>query len=117
MEWALAKKKPFYVGKRAIDMQMAKPQTRKLVGFTLAGAGSPVPKECHLVIRNGDIAGRVTSCAYSPTLKKVIGLAYVPPDLTAEGARFKIRVDGGAMVEAEVVPTPFYDPQNKRQEM
>jgi hypothetical protein len=26
-------------------------------------------------------------------------------------------VDGGRMVEAEVVPTPFYDPENKRQDM
>ena len=77
----------------------------------------PVPKECHLVIRDGDIVGRVTSGVRSPTLKKVVGLAYVPPDLTATGARFEIRVDGGVMVEAEVVPTPFYDPDNKRQEM
>jgi sarcosine oxidase subunit alpha len=117
MEWALAKKKPFYVGKRAIEMQMAKPQTRRLVGFTLVDGEAPVPKECHLVIRNGDIAGRVTSCARSPVLKKVVGLAYVPLDLAAEGARFTIRVDEGALVEAEVVATPFYDPQNKRQEM
>ncbi len=36
MEWALAKKKPFYVGKRAVDMQMAKGVTRKLAGFALA---------------------------------------------------------------------------------
>ena len=33
------------------------------------------------------------------------------------GSRFDIRIDGGRMVEAEVVPTPFYDPDNKRQEM
>ena len=35
MEWALGKKKSFYVGKRAIDMQMAKGVTRKLAGFAL----------------------------------------------------------------------------------
>jgi sarcosine oxidase, subunit alpha len=117
MEWALAKKKPFYVGKRSIEMQMARPQTRRLAGFTLVAPDAPIPKECHLVIRDGDIAGRVTSCTRSPTLKKVVGLAYVPPDLSSPGSRFKIRVDGGAIVEAEVVPTPFYDPENKRQEM
>jgi sarcosine oxidase subunit alpha len=117
MEWALAKKKPFYVGKRSIEMQMAKPQTRRLVGFTLVSPEAPIPKECHLVIRDGDIAGRVTSCARSPSLKKVVGLAYVPPDLASPGSRFEVRVDGGTMVEAQVVPTPFYDPENKRQEM
>jgi sarcosine oxidase subunit alpha len=117
MEWALAKKKPFYVGKRAIDMQMAKGVARKLAGFTLLDAGAPAPKECHLVIRDGGIAGRVTSVTRSPTLSKVVGLAYLPPDLTEPGKRFEIRVDGGRMVQAETVPVPFYDPDNKRQEM
>jgi sarcosine oxidase subunit alpha len=117
MEWALAKKKPFYVGKRAVDMQMAKGTTRKLAGFALVDAAAPSPKECHLVIRNGDIAGRVTSVVRSPTLGKVVGLAYLPPDLAEPGNRFEIRVDGGRMVAAETVATPFYDPENKRQEL
>jgi sarcosine oxidase subunit alpha len=117
MEWALGKKKPFYVGKRAVDMQMAKGVTRRLAGFALLDAGAPMPKECHLVIRNGDIAGRITSVTRSPTLGKVVGLAYLPPDLAEPGQRFEIRVDGGRMVKAETVATPFYDPENKRQEL
>ncbi len=117
MEWALAKKKPFYVGKRSVDIQMAKGLTRKLAGFVLLDPSAPSPKECHLVIRDGDIAGRVTSVTRSPTLGKVIGLAYVPPDLAEPGSRFEIRVDGGRMVTAETVATPFYDPDNKRQEL
>jgi sarcosine oxidase subunit alpha len=117
MEWALGKKKSFYVGKRAIDMQMAKGVTRKLAGFALLDTAAPSPKECHLVIRDGDIAGRVTSVTRSPTLGKVVGLAYLPPDLAEPGKRFEIRVDGGRMVAAETVAVPFYDPENKRQEM
>jgi len=117
MEWALAKKKPFYVGKRSVDMQMAKGLTRKLAGFALVDSDAPAPKECHLVIRDGDIAGRVTSVTRSPTLGKVVGLAYLPPDLAEAGRRFEIRVDGGRMVAAETVPVPFYDPDNKRQDM
>jgi sarcosine oxidase, subunit alpha len=117
MEWALGKKKPFYVGKRAVDMQMAKGVTRKLAGFALLDAGAPMPKECHLIIRNGDIAGRITSVTRSPTLGKVVGLAYLPPDLAEPGHRFEIRIDGGRMVKAETVATPFYDPENKRQEL
>jgi sarcosine oxidase subunit alpha len=117
MEWALAKKKAFYVGKRAVDMQIAKGLTRKLAGFALIDPAAPLPKECHLIIRDGDIAGRVTSVTRSPTLGKVVGLAYVPPDLAEPGKRFEIRVDGGRMVTAETVPVPFYDPDNKRQDM
>jgi sarcosine oxidase subunit alpha len=117
MEWALAKKKPFYVGKRAVDMQIAKGVTRRLAGFAIVDPSAPVPKECHLVIRNGDIAGRVTSVTRSPTLGKIVGLAYLPPDLAEPGKRFEIRVDGGRMVTAETVPVPFYDPENKRQDL
>jgi sarcosine oxidase subunit alpha len=117
MEWALAKKKPFYIGKRSIEMQAAKGITRKLIGFALTDTSAPAPKECHLVIRNGEIAGRVTSVVRSPTLGKVVGLAYLPADMCETGQRFEIRVDNGVMVAAEVVPTPFYDPDNARQEI
>jgi sarcosine oxidase subunit alpha len=117
MEWALAKKKSFYVGKRSIDMQAAKGITRKLVGFTVTDSAAPTPKDCHLIIRNGAIVGRITSVVKSPTLGKVVGLAYLPLDMTDTGHRFEIRVDGGTMVSAEVVPTPFYDPDNARQDL
>ncbi len=117
MEWALAKKKPFYVGKRSIDMQAAKGITRKLIGFAITDSAAPTPKDCHLIIRNGAIVGRITSVVKSPTLGKVVGLAYLPLDMTETGHRFEIRVDGGTMVAAEVVPTPFYDPDNARQDL
>ncbi len=117
MEWVLAKKKTFYVGKRSIDMQMAKGLTRKLVGFEATATDATMPKDCHLIIRDGAIAGRITSVVKSPTLGKVIGLAFLPPDLAEPGKSFQIRVDGGTMVDAQVVATPFYDPGNKRQEL
>jgi len=116
MEWALAKAKPFSVGRRAIDIQIGKGLSRKLVGFALTDLAAPCPKENHLVIRDDEIAGRVTSVVRSPSLGRVIGLAYLPPGMGASGTRFGIRIDKGIIIEAEVVPTPFYDPGNKRQE-
>lgn len=115
MEWAIAEK-PFWVGKAAVAAQAARPLSRKLVGFML-DEDEPEPKECHLVIRNGAIVGRVTSVARSPALGRTIGLAYVHPQQAEPGARFFIRADGGRMAEAQVVPLPFYDPDNKRQEL
>jgi sarcosine oxidase, subunit alpha len=53
----------------------------------------------------------------SPALGRTIGLAYVAPDQSAHGKTFDIRVDGGNLIQARVVPIPFYDPENKRQEM
>lgn len=117
MDWALSKTKPFYLGKRAIEMQAARGTSRKLVGFVLTDPAAPAPKECHLVIAGGDIAGRVTSVCHSPSLGKVIGLAYVPATASADGTQFEIRVDGGRMVTAQIVPLPFYDAPNTRQEL
>ncbi len=118
MSWAIARKKPFFVGGRAIDIQMKNGLTRQLVGFTIpGGADAPVPDECHLVIRGGDIVGRVTSAALSPTLGEVVGLAYVAPDQAEPGTSFDIRIAGDRMIQGQVVSLPFYDPDNKRQDM
>jgi sarcosine oxidase subunit alpha len=117
MPWAVAKSKPFYLGGRSVEIQTARGLTRKLVGFAIEDAAVPVPEECHLVIRGADIVGRVTSAVRSPSLGKIVGLAYVAPDQAEVGKSFDIRVDGGRMIQGKVVPIPFYDPENKRQEM
>ena len=116
MEWALGKKKDYYLGKRSVDIQGNK-VARKLVGFKLKDAEAPCPKECHLVIDGDTITGRVTSAVRSPTLNEVVGLAYVGLDQAKHGQSFHIRVDGGVMVEGYVAEHPFYDPEGARQEI
>jgi sarcosine oxidase subunit alpha len=116
LEWAVKMDKTFFVGKRSVEIVRKRGARQKLVGFELDPAGAATaPRECHLVIRNGTIAGRVTSVNFSDTLGKHVGLAFVAPDMTAEGTPFFIRADGGTMVQARVVPTPFYDPAGARQ--
>jgi sarcosine oxidase, subunit alpha len=117
MEWALGMKKPFFIGQRSLKILQAKPQTRRLAGFVLLDAEAPMPKENHLIIDGNTIAGRITSVARSAALGKVVGLAFVPPEKAEPGSRFDIRVDGGRMVNAEVVALPFYDPEGRRQEL
>ena len=117
MSWAISRRKPFFFGRRAIEAQMKRGLTRKLVGFTLSEPGGPLPQESHLVIRNGEITGRVTSIVHSPTLNKPIGLAFVAPDQAEPDHIFSIKDHDGRMIEARVVSTPFYDPENKRQEL
>ena len=114
--WAVKMKKRFFVGQRSLAILRGKNLTRILVGFTLSGnTAGPRPKECHLVVEKDRIAGRVTSVCFSPTLRQVIGLAYVRPDQAELGTKFQIRVDKGVIVEATVTATPFYDPGNLRQ--
>ena len=108
---------PSELGKAAAEAQMRRGVSRRLVGFTLKDDGAPTPKECHLVVRDGIITGRVTSVARSPTLGRVIGLAIVAADQCGPGSAFTIKADGGALVGAGVTPTPFYAPDNKRPEL
>ena len=116
MGWAVSKRKPFFVGSRAIRIRARQGLSKQLVGFTLCEPGGTLPEECCLVIdENGDIEGRVTSVTASPALGTVIGLAFVSrPEIDR---RFRIRTVDGRMTEARIVETPFYDPDNSRQEL
>ena len=116
MQWAIARKKPFFIGKRSVEILEAQPLKRKLVGFKL-DKRQPLPLEGHLVLEGADISGNVTSCEYSSTLDAIIGLAYVGAKQAAPGSQVPIRVEGGQVVSATVVELPFYDPENKRQEL
>ena len=116
MNWAVAMDKPFFVGQRSLKAIAAQPRRQQQVPFMLpAGFQGTAPQECHLVIEAGQIAGRVTSIYYSPTLARHIGLAFVRPDMAARGRRFEIRLSDRSMVGAEVCESPFYDPKDLRQ--
>ena len=117
MGWAVSRKKPFFVGGRTISELEKKPQMRSLVGFVINDPRAPTPKESHLVLDGEQMTGRVTSCNYSPTLQKPIGLAYVSPESAQAGSNIIIKSTGGVRITAEVVQLPFYDPDTLRQEL
>ncbi len=116
MAWAIAKKKPFFVGQRAIAAQAGRALTRQLVGFTLP-TSSPLPEECNLTVRDNDIVGRVTSVSRSETCGNIIGLAFVAPEQAEPGGTFEIKLSSGERIGATVTALPFYDPDNARQEL
>ncbi|MDR0633851.1 MAG: (2Fe-2S)-binding protein [Azoarcus sp.] len=119
MGWAIGRKKPYFTGKRSIQILEAQPPLRKLVGFTLP-RGGPVPLEGQLILdERNHITGAITSCGDSGTLGKIIGLAWCAPSQSAIGTQLPIRCESapGGRLLAEVVALPFYDPDNKRQEL
>ncbi len=117
MAWALSGRKPFFVGKPAIEIMVANGVARRLVGYTVRDESLPLVEEGHLAVRGAEITGRVTSSAWSPSLERAIGLAFVAPDQADIGDVFTIKGPGGRAIPAEVVPLPFYDPDNRRQEV
>jgi len=79
--------------------------SRELVGFEMIDRG--IARHGYPVLRDGKAVGVVTSGTQTPYLKKAIGMAYVPMDLTAAGSELTIDVRGRAS-RAAVVPLPFY---------
>ena len=116
LSWAVAKSKPWFVGKRSIEILASQPLKRKLVSFVLDKSKTQ-PLEGHLVLNGDDVSGNITSCEYSPTLDQIIGMAYVGIEQSEVGQNFPIRVEKGELVYATVVKAPFYDPNNQRQEL
>lgn len=117
MSWAVANSKPFFIGKRSLEIRSKALSGRKLVGFALDRMPPSGLQESNLVVKNGSIVGFITSIAYSPTLSKVIGLAYANRADASLGSHITLRSSAGSLHQAEVVPPHFYDPENKRQEM
>ncbi|EEF81183.1 FAD-dependent oxidoreductase [Methylophaga thiooxydans] len=108
-ESLVAMDKDFFIGQRSLKIIEKKPLNKKLVTFVLDnGFTGELPKECNLVIENGDIKGRVTSISHSNYLNRIIGFAFVSPEQSKSGSRFQVRTDSGAMVPATVTQAPFF---------
>ncbi len=79
---------------------------RKLVAFELNDRG--IPRQGYdIVDNNGKKIGEVTSGTMSPSLKKGIGLGYVPRVFKDIGSKINIQIRKNA-VPATVVKLPFY---------
>jgi sarcosine oxidase subunit alpha len=104
--------KPDFLGRDALRAAAGRPLPERLVGFELPGVTAP-PGEGAAVVDGGRAIGRVTSVKWSAWLSRVIGLAWVPPELATDGATFDVRTDGGT-ARARVVLQAFYDPGGAR---
>ncbi|HZO50832.1 MAG TPA: 2Fe-2S iron-sulfur cluster-binding protein [Gaiellaceae bacterium] len=103
MPWIVKDDKEDFVGKWALPHAQVR---ERLVGFTC----DVLPPEGAQVVRDGRIAGRVTSSRFSERVGKPIGLCWVQPDQAEEGTTIQIRWEGDVR-PATVTLSPFYDPE------
>ncbi|HEY1088935.1 MAG TPA: glycine cleavage system aminomethyltransferase GcvT [Archangium sp.] len=103
--WIVKLDKPEFIGKDVLVAQKAAGVPRKLVGFELTEAG--IPRAHYAILKDGQKVGEVTSGTMGPSVKKAVGIGYVPTALSAEGSTFHVDIRGRA-VGARVVKTPFY---------
>jgi sarcosine oxidase, subunit alpha len=105
-----------FVGRRSLSRPAARdPQRQQLVGLKSADGRTPLPVGAHIAAHAppAAIEGRVTSSCVSPQLGVPIALALLRGGSGRSGERIKL-YHLGAMIEAEVVATPFVDPQGRR---
>ena len=101
LSW-LIKSKEDYIGRQAILRQKTEGDYSKLKGFVLEKPVAVPRKGCFVYSDNGSYVGTVTSGAKSPSLEKMIGLAYV------HGVPKECYVDiRGCQAKAHIIPIPF----------
>jgi aminomethyltransferase len=105
LSWIVKLEKGDFAGRDVLAKEKEQGPARKLVGFEMIDRG--IGRHGYPIVDGGAEIGVVTSGTHSPTLKKAIGLAYLPLDKSAPGNEFSILIRGKE-TRARVVPTPFY---------
>ncbi len=103
--WICKMEKGDFLGRVALQAQKQKGLNRTLAGFAMEG--KLIARDGYQVLAGGKDAGKVTSGSPSPTLKKNIGMAYVPPELNVAGTMLEILIRNQT-APARVVKLPFY---------
>ncbi|MCK5450343.1 MAG: glycine cleavage system aminomethyltransferase GcvT [Candidatus Omnitrophica bacterium] len=95
-----------FTGKQAVIDQSDKGSTDLLAGFICEGRRSA--RKGFSVIRGDDVLGVVTSGAFSPCLKKGIGLCYINKNFSAENTDITL-TDGKVEINAKIKYPPMFE--------
>jgi aminomethyltransferase len=103
--WIVGWKKAEFLGAERLRNEKAGALARRLVPFEMKERA--IARHGHTVVKGDTPVGVVTSGTQTPYLKKAIGFAMVPVDMTAIGTVLEIDIRG-RKARAEVVAEPFY---------
>ena len=115
--WAISKKKPDYLGKRAQErLHLVDPNRWKLVGLKTVGGSDKLPCGSHAVGEGRNmhghrkLIGRVTSSYFSPILNRTIAMGLIERGPERMGEVIDFTTTAGT-VKARVTSPVFYDPE------
>jgi len=95
-----------FIDKELLLKQKQEGVSRKLVGFELIDKG--IPRHGYdIVDADNNKIGIVTSGTMGPSVKKGVGMGYVPASLSKEGSEIFISIRDKAL-KAKVIKLPFY---------
>ena len=130
--WAVKMKKKDFIGKQAMETEVARGPQWDFVGIEIqwneleqhyrnAGLAPGLPctawRTSTPLYSGNEQVGYATSGAWSPILKRYIALAHVKSGFASEGSKlqFELKVEHfRKLTIAKVVKTPFFDPERKR---
>jgi dimethylglycine dehydrogenase len=102
-----------FIGKSALEAQLAKGVPHRFVTFEVHGVtdADPLGNE-PLFDTKGNIIGRATAGYYGHALEKSLGLGYIRPEHGVVGSKIQIEILGERRDATVLVDSP-YDPENK----
>jgi len=112
----IERKAAAFVGRRSLTRAAARdPQRLQLVGLQPVDGRAPLHVGAHIAAHAppAPIDGRVTSSCLSPALGHPIALALLTRGAERIGERVRVYHLGGETL-AQVVKTPFFDPEGRR---
>ena len=130
--WAVKMKKKDFIGKRALEAELARRSEWEFVGIDIhwteledhyrkVGLAPGLPgtawRTSTPLYKGNEQVGYATSGCWSPILKRYIALAHVKSDYAQSGSTldFELKVEHYRKITpAIVVKTPFFDPERKR---
>ena len=95
-----------FTNSTALQQQKENGVSKKLVGFELLDKGVP-RHDYEIADADGKVIGIVTSGTMGPSVKKGIGMGYVPTEFSKVGSEIYIKVRK-RLLKAQVVKMPFY---------
>lgn len=95
-----------FAGRTVLARQKSDGVGRKCVAFRMTGRSAP-PRPGYAIWSGGEKVGVVVSGTQSPSLGAGIGMAYVPPALSAPGTALEVEIRGTRHA-AEVARKPLY---------
>ncbi len=130
--WAVKMKKKDFIGKQALEREVNRGPEWEFVGIEIEwtelenhyrnvglapGLPSTAWRTSTPIYKNSEQVGYATSGAWSPILKRYIALAHVKSPFAKKGTLvdFELKVEHfRKLTSAEVVNSPFFDPERKR---
>ena len=103
-------KKANFIGRDALRRIHAEGYHRRLVGIEIDTAPIRHNESFWKISSKDQIVGHVSRCVYSPRLKRNIGFANVPEELSSIGTGLVIETPDGP-AHAEVVKSPWFQAQ------